>query len=90
MNICRNISRGVFPFVENVCLYMHSETVNKIGEVSNTFKCNKCDEGFTNKTEVIYHSKQNHSVPESKNNNQGCCWFMHIKMNESENFTYDF
>ena len=75
VNTCRDFSNGVCPFVDSVCWYKHSEAVLTIGEVSNTFKCNLCDEGYTSKSEIMYHKKLKHRAPQCKNNIQGTCWF---------------
>ena len=89
MNTCRDFSKGVCPFVESVCWYKHREAV--ITEVSNTFKCNICDEGYTNKSEIMFHKKQKHRVSECKTNITGTCWFgeekcwfAHYKIKEND------
>ena len=70
-------------------VYKHSEAV--ITEVSNTFKCNICDEGYASKSEIMYHKKQKHRVSECKTNITGSCWFgeekcwfAHYKIKEND------
>ena len=57
VDICRDFSRGVCPFIDNVCRYKHDQTVNE-GEIATPkIKCNKCDKEFGNKPEFMKHKK---------------------------------
>ena len=86
VNICRDFSKGVCPFIDNVCWYKHDQSVNEGGIDTAKIKCNKCDKEFGNKPEFMRHKKQEHrqSVPACVNETQGTCvfgeekcWFRH-------------
>lgn len=98
VNICRDFSNGVCPYVESVCWYNHSETTNTSSTVLTRSSCNICDEIFTSRSELMHHNKKKHKnkVPLCKKSIHGTCWFgndncwfIHQEVDDGEKITKD-
>ena len=91
INYCQNYNGNGCPFEDRKCWFLHDRN-------SETFKCNICEQTFSEKSEFMKHRKNKHPEMVKVCNNNQCiyekeCWFRHtnedtqmnnIKTNENE------
>ena len=91
IDYCKNFNKDGCPFEDRKCWFLHTKN-------NETFKCNLCEQTFSEKSEFMKHRKDLHPEMVKICRNTQCfyeneCWFRHendnsklnnIKTNENE------
>ena len=89
VNACWNFSSGKCEFGDNLCWFLHSETLECSRKEN---KCTICGKVFANKSDYMHHRKIEHAeIVQMCKNTNSCpyqnCWFRHQPKIEKEDIT---